>query len=184
MCLLWRKGACQAIWALIMGGDSKFCVNKTKWQETPRSLLWQLSNMTISSWVMRQNEPICLTTFLEMCVNRKGNVIYCTAYVKWILLCLLWTNLWFMVARHCSFWSKNIVQKIGLEGRSVIACWTLEIAGKCMTREDGPITTEFQQQDIEKWQKYKEAFIVLTMFIFTARFSIGIILVHWQRGYF
>ena len=35
-----------------------------------------------------------------------------------------------------------------------------------MTREDGPITTEFQQQDIEKWQKYKEAFIVLTMFIF------------------
>ena len=37
-----------------------------------------------------------------------------------------------------------------------------------MTREDGPITTEFQQQDIEKWQEYKEAFIVLTMFIFSA----------------
>ena len=35
-----------------------------------------------------------------------------------------------------------------------------------MTREDGPITTELQQQDIEKMQKYKEAFIVLTMFIF------------------
>ena len=36
-----------------------------------------------------------------------------------------------------------------------------------MTREDGPITTELQQQDIEKMQKYKEAFIVLPMFIST-----------------
>ena len=118
MWLLWRKGACQAIWTLIMGGDSKFCVNKTKWQETPRSLLWQLSNMTISSWVMRQNEPICHTTFLEMCVNRKGNVIYCTAYVKWILLCLLCTiiyGLWLrvIVAFEARILFKKLVWRAG-----------------------------------------------------------------------
>lgn len=135
---------------------------------TPEPLV-AIVNMTISSWVMRQNEPICQKFLKCVCVWIERAMPFIVELTllqeKWILLCLFWTNLWFMVARHFSFWSKNIVQKIGLEGRSVIACWTLEIAGKCMTREDGPITTELQQQDIEKMQKYKEAFIVLTMFI-------------------
>ena len=103
-----------------------------------------------------------------MCLNRKGNVIYCRAYViagKMNTFGLIY-GFWLRVI--LAFEARILLKKIGLEGRSVIACWTLEIAGKCMTREDGPITTELQQQDIEKMQKYKEAFIVLTMFIFTA----------------
>ena len=176
-CLLWRKGACQAIWTLIMGGDSKFCVNKTIWQQTPRSLLWQLSNMTISSWVMRQNEPIWLIISwnVYICVNRKGTVIY----VYFGLIYGLWLRV--IVA----FEARILFIKLAWRAGQLlhVGHWKLRESAwqERMVRSQQNFNNKILRNG--KNTKKHSLFWQCLFSAPFARLSIGI-LVHWQRGYF